>query len=143
MLAVSLHVNLRGWMCLYLHTCCTQNAPSLPTSFQAVSENLALKQGIFRSLSEELSPKTILATNTSSISITKIAASTIPQGKTAADPEGKESTSRVVGLHFFNPVPVMVRVPCCSIGSSRRLIWTTPPETRGAHCCSPNFSRHP
>ncbi|EIW53989.1 uncharacterized protein TRAVEDRAFT_31193 [Trametes versicolor FP-101664 SS1] len=74
---------------------------------EAVSENLALKQGIFRSLSAELSPKTILASNTSSISITKIAASTIPEGKTASDPEGQESTSRVVGLHFFNPVPVM------------------------------------
>ena len=80
---------------------------------QAVSENLAIKQGIFRTLSAELSPKTILATNTSSISITKIAASTIPEGKTAADPEGKESASRVVGLHFFNPVPVMVRVLGC------------------------------
>ncbi|KAI1785292.1 3-hydroxyacyl-CoA dehydrogenase [Ganoderma leucocontextum] len=74
---------------------------------EAASENLAIKQGIFRTLSAELSPKTILATNTSSISITKIAASTIPEGKTAADPEGKESASRVVGLHFFNPVPVM------------------------------------
>ena len=71
---------------------------------------MAIKQGIFRTLSAELSPKTILATNTSSISITKIAASTIPEGKTAADPEGKESASRVVGLHFFNPVPVMVRI---------------------------------
>lgn len=75
---------------------------------KTVSENLALKQGIFRSLSAELSPKTILASNTSSISITKIAASTIPEGKTASDPEGQASTSRVVGLHFFNPVPVMV-----------------------------------
>ncbi|KAL1945263.1 hypothetical protein VTO73DRAFT_2114 [Trametes versicolor] len=74
---------------------------------EAVSENLALKQGIFRSLSAELSPKTILASNTSSISITKIAASAIPEGKTASDPEGQASTSRVVGLHFFNPVPVM------------------------------------
>ncbi|CDO72619.1 hypothetical protein BN946_scf184985.g38 [Trametes cinnabarina] len=74
---------------------------------EAVSENLALKQAIFRSLSADLSPKTILATNTSSISITKIAASTIPEGKTASDPEGQASPSRVVGLHFFNPVPVM------------------------------------
>ncbi|KAM5545016.1 hypothetical protein V8D89_001127 [Ganoderma adspersum] len=74
---------------------------------EAASENLSIKQNIFRILSAELSPKTILATNTSSISITKIAASTIPEGKTAADPEGKESASRVVGLHFFNPVPVM------------------------------------
>ncbi|KAH9856753.1 3-hydroxyacyl-CoA dehydrogenase [Lenzites betulinus] len=74
---------------------------------EAVSENLALKQGIFRTLTADLSLNTILATNTSSISITKIAAATIPEGKSASDPEGKESTSRVVGLHFFNPVPVM------------------------------------
>ncbi len=76
---------------------------------QAVAENFAVKEAIFRTLSSELSPTTILASNTSSISLTKIAASTIPQGKTANDPEGKASASRVVGLHFFNPVPVMVR----------------------------------
>ncbi|KAJ8501810.1 hypothetical protein ONZ51_g424 [Trametes cubensis] len=86
---------------------------------EAVSENLALKQGIFRSLSEELSPQTILATNTSSISITKIAASTIPEGKTASDPEGRESASRVVGLHFFNPVPVMA-IMCLEKGVATR-----------------------
>ncbi|KAI0710309.1 3-hydroxyacyl-CoA dehydrogenase [Cerioporus squamosus] len=74
---------------------------------EAVAENFAIKEAIFRTLSAELSPKTILASNTSSISLTKIAASTIPQGKTASDPEGKESAGRVVGLHFFNPVPVM------------------------------------
>nr|UOO00979.1 3-hydroxyacyl-CoA dehydrogenase [Ganoderma lucidum] len=89
---------------------------------QAASENLAIKQGIFRTLSAELSPKTILATNTSSISITKIAASTIPEGKTAADPEGKESASRVVGLHFFNPVPVMSSATDPSFIASQKLV---------------------
>ncbi|KAI0667099.1 3-hydroxyacyl-CoA dehydrogenase [Trametes maxima] len=84
-----------------------QNLREVDMVVEAVSENLAVKQGIFRSLSAELSPKTILATNTSSISITKIAASTVPEGKSASDPEGQESASRVVGLHFFNPVPVM------------------------------------
>ncbi|OBZ69845.1 putative 3-hydroxybutyryl-CoA dehydrogenase [Grifola frondosa] len=81
---------------------------------EAVSENLSLKQTIFRSLSTELSPSTILASNTSSISITKIAAATIPEGKTASDAEGKQSASRVVGLHFFNPVPVMKLVELIS-----------------------------
>jgi 3-hydroxybutyryl-CoA dehydrogenase len=75
---------------------------------QAVSEKLSLKEKIFAELTTELSPEAILATNTSSISITKIAAAAIPQGTTAASEEGKASTGRVVGLHFFNPVPVMV-----------------------------------
>jgi 3-hydroxybutyryl-CoA dehydrogenase len=76
-----------------------------------VSENLSLKEKIFAELTAELSPEAILATNTSSISITKIAAAAIPQGATAASEEGKASTGRVVGLHFFNPVPVMVCYP--------------------------------
>ncbi|KAJ3551619.1 hypothetical protein NM688_g4601 [Phlebia brevispora] len=74
---------------------------------EAVSENLELKKAIFRNLSAELNPSAILATNTSSISITKIASSTIPDGQTAASEAGRRSASRVVGLHFFNPVPVM------------------------------------
>lgn len=81
---------------------------------EAVSENLSLKQSIFRSLSAELPPDTILATNTSSISITKIAAATIPEGETAASEKGKQSAGRVVGLHFFNPVPVMKLVELIS-----------------------------
>ncbi|KZT72449.1 hypothetical protein DAEQUDRAFT_705606 [Daedalea quercina L-15889] len=81
---------------------------------EAVSENLSLKQSIFRNLSAELSPSAILASNTSSISITKIAASTIPEGSSAADEAGKKSASRVVGLHFFNPVPVMKLVELIS-----------------------------
>ncbi|KIY62069.1 hypothetical protein CYLTODRAFT_427180 [Cylindrobasidium torrendii FP15055 ss-10] len=74
---------------------------------EAVSENLALKQAIFSSFAKELSPSAILASNTSSISITKIAAATIPKGVSAASEEGKATAARVVGLHFFNPVPVM------------------------------------
>jgi 3-hydroxybutyryl-CoA dehydrogenase len=91
-----------------------------------VSESLPLKETIFRNLAAELPPTTILASNTSSISITKIAAATIPEGQSASSKEGQRSTGRVVGmfrkscallspdhgligLHFFNPVPVMVR----------------------------------
>ncbi|KAA1470528.1 hypothetical protein DENSPDRAFT_928919 [Dentipellis sp. KUC8613] len=81
---------------------------------EAVSENLSLKQSIFKSLSRELKPSSILATNTSSISITKIAAATIPEGETSASELGKASASRVVGLHFFNPVPVMKLVEIIS-----------------------------
>lgn len=69
---------------------------------QAVSENLSLKQTIFRELSSEVSPSAILASNTSSISITKIAASTIPEGSSAADEAGKRSASRVVGKVALN-----------------------------------------
>ncbi|KAJ1896237.1 hypothetical protein LPJ66_004114 [Kickxella alabastrina] len=61
---------------------------------EAVSENVQLKRKIFRELSEKLPQETILATNTSSISITKIASA-------ARWPEN------VVGMHFMNPVPVM------------------------------------
>lgn len=61
---------------------------------EAVSENYDLKAKIFQQLSEKTSPNAILATNTSSISITKIAANV------------KEPT-RVIGMHFMNPVPVM------------------------------------
>ncbi|KAJ2725276.1 hypothetical protein GGI07_001409 [Coemansia sp. Benny D115] len=61
---------------------------------EAVSENVDLKRKIFAELSEKLPPSTILATNTSSISITKIASA-------AKVPE------KVIGMHFMNPVPVM------------------------------------
>ncbi|KAK7472296.1 hypothetical protein VKT23_000416 [Stygiomarasmius scandens] len=81
---------------------------------EAVSENLSLKQTIFSTLAAELSPDAILASNTSSISITKIAASAIPKGASAASEEGKASAGRVVGLHFFNPVPVMKLVELIS-----------------------------
>ncbi|KIK02450.1 hypothetical protein K443DRAFT_517155 [Laccaria amethystina LaAM-08-1] len=81
---------------------------------EAVSESLPLKQSIFASFAAELKPEAILATNTSSISITKIAASAIPHGLNATSEEGKKSASRVVGLHFFNPVPVMKLVELIS-----------------------------
>lgn len=81
---------------------------------EAVSESLPLKQAIFGRLAADLSPSTILASNTSSISITKIAAATIPEGQSASSKEGLKSPSRVVGLHFFNPVPVMKLVELIS-----------------------------
>jgi len=67
------------------------------SGLQAVSESLLLKQTIFRSFAAELNPDAILATNTSSISITKIAASAIPEGVSSASEEGKKSAGRVVG----------------------------------------------
>jgi 3-hydroxybutyryl-CoA dehydrogenase len=61
---------------------------------EAVVENLAIKQDVFRRLDQLTRPGTILATNTSSISITKIGAAT-------------KRADRVIGMHFMNPVPVM------------------------------------
>ena len=61
---------------------------------EAATENLELKLVIFRQLDEVCGPEVILASNTSSISITKIAGST-------GRPE------LVIGMHFMNPVPLM------------------------------------
>lgn len=61
---------------------------------EAATENVDLKLNIFRQLNEYCSHNTILATNTSSISITQIAA-------VVTHPE------RVIGMHFMNPVPIM------------------------------------
>lgn len=61
---------------------------------EAATENTSLKLQIFQELDLHAQPAAILATNTSSISITKIAAATKRPGK-------------VIGMHFMNPVPVM------------------------------------
>ncbi|WP_153796141.1 3-hydroxyacyl-CoA dehydrogenase family protein [Foetidibacter luteolus] len=61
---------------------------------EAATENTELKLNIFRQLDKAAPPHALLATNTSSISITKIAAATSRPGK-------------VIGMHFMNPVPVM------------------------------------
>lgn len=61
---------------------------------EAATENTELKLKIFKQLDEVTKPETILASNTSSISITQIAAATTRQDK-------------VIGMHFMNPVPIM------------------------------------
>lgn len=61
---------------------------------EAATENIDLKLKIFAQLEEACKPHTILATNTSSISITKIASVT-------------KRADKVIGMHFMNPVPVM------------------------------------
>ncbi len=75
---------------------------------QAVSENLSLKQKIFQQFAAELSPEAILASNTSSISITKIAASTIPEGVSAASEAGKKTAGRVVGSSSLPPTVIFL-----------------------------------
>jgi 3-hydroxybutyryl-CoA dehydrogenase len=61
---------------------------------EAIVENLDIKRELFRELEAVVSERCILASNTSSLSITAIAA-------------GCERPERVVGFHFFNPVPLM------------------------------------
>jgi 3-hydroxybutyryl-CoA dehydrogenase len=61
---------------------------------EAVTENTELKKKIFKQLSDIVRPDAILATNTSSISVTELAT-------VVSNPE------RMVGMHFFNPVPIM------------------------------------
>lgn len=61
---------------------------------EAATENMELKKKIFAGLDSVAKPEAILATNTSSLSITEIAAAT-------------NRPDRVIGMHFFNPVPVM------------------------------------
>jgi 3-hydroxybutyryl-CoA dehydrogenase len=61
---------------------------------EAVTENLEVKGNVFRSLDELAPPDAILASNTSSISITKLGAVT-------------SRPDKVIGMHFMNPVPVM------------------------------------
>jgi 3-hydroxybutyryl-CoA dehydrogenase len=61
---------------------------------EAVTEDFEVKAGVFRSLDPICPPEVVFASNTSSISITRLAAQT-------------QRPARFVGLHFFNPVPVM------------------------------------
>ena len=61
---------------------------------EAASENESVKVDILREVSAILSPETIIASNTSSISITRLAAST-------------DRPEKFIGMHFMNPVPVM------------------------------------
>ena len=61
---------------------------------EAASENKDLKISLFEKIDNKCSPKTIIASNTSSISITKLAEST-------------KRMDKVIGMHFMNPVPIM------------------------------------
>ncbi|MFA6022171.1 MAG: 3-hydroxyacyl-CoA dehydrogenase NAD-binding domain-containing protein, partial [Rhodospirillales bacterium] len=61
---------------------------------EAASENETVKRAIFAQLCPVLKPEAIIASNTSSLSITRLAAST-------------DRPARFVGMHFMNPVPVM------------------------------------
>jgi 3-hydroxybutyryl-CoA dehydrogenase len=66
----------------------------VPLAVEAVFEELAVKQQVFRALDDVLGPDAVLATNTSALPITQLAAVT-------------SRPSQVVGTHFFSPVPLM------------------------------------
>ena len=68
---------------------------------EVIVESLAAKQALLRDLEAVVSPQAVLASNTSSISITAIA-------------NGLQHPQRVVGMHFFNPVPLMKLVEVVS-----------------------------
>ena len=61
---------------------------------EAATEDMEAKKALFKELDELCKPETILATNTSALSITEIAAAT-------------NRPDRIIGMHFFNPVPAM------------------------------------
>jgi len=81
---------------------------------EAVSENLTEKALVFKALSPFVSASTIIASNTSSLSITQLAACT-------------PYPANVVGLHFFNPAPVMklAEVIVGMVSSDDAVEWTT------------------
>ncbi|WP_424494350.1 3-hydroxyacyl-CoA dehydrogenase family protein [Salinimicrobium sp. GXAS 041] len=75
-------------------TSISEGAKNVDLVVEAATENVDLKLSIFKELDEVCSEDTVLASNTSSISITKIASA-------VSNPQ------RVIGMHFMNPVPVM------------------------------------
>lgn len=79
---------------LSYHTCIAE-AVDADWAVEAVLEELALKKSVFAEMKQIFRPDVVLATNTSSISITAL-------GESVGD-----GAPRVIGMHFFNPVPVM------------------------------------
>jgi 3-hydroxybutyryl-CoA dehydrogenase len=75
-------------------TVISEGVKNMDLVIEAATENAVLKAKIFKELDEVCDEKTILATNTSSISITQIAAIT-------------NRPDKVIGMHFMNPVPIM------------------------------------
>jgi 3-hydroxybutyryl-CoA dehydrogenase len=78
-----------------------QQAAGARIAIEAIVEDLATKRALFRDLEALLADDAILATNTSSISVTAIA-------------NGLKHPGRLVGMHFFNPVPLMKLVEVIS-----------------------------
>ncbi len=93
-------------------------------AIEAIVENLDAKRELFRELERHLAPEAVIATNTSSLSVTAIAA-------------GCGRPERVAGLHFFNPPPLMKLVEV--IGGLR----TDPAVVEGLIGFSRRIGKHP
>ncbi len=87
-----------------------KNAAGSDLVIEAVFENFEVKKEIFTKLDEVCGPDTIFASNTSSISLTKIAGTT-------------KRADKVIGMHFMNPVPIMklVEIICGQATSDETL----------------------
>jgi 3-hydroxybutyryl-CoA dehydrogenase len=80
---------------------------------EAIVENLEIKRKLFSELENYVSPETILASNTSSLSIASIAASC-------------QKPERIIGIHFFNPAPLMQLVEVIpAVQTSEEVLKTT------------------
>lgn len=79
---------------IIIHTDMATAVKGMDLVVEAATENIQVKLNIFKELDELCDEKTILGTNTSSISITKIGAAT-------------KRPDKVIGMHFMNPVPIM------------------------------------
>jgi 3-hydroxybutyryl-CoA dehydrogenase len=95
----------------YVHTLAELSHSDLV--IEAIIENLEIKRKLFSELENYVSPETILASNTSSLSIASIAASC-------------QKPERVIGIHFFNPAPLMQLVEVIpAVQTSEEVLKTT------------------
>lgn len=91
---------------------------------EAIAEELPIKQEIFRELDRSVKPGAILATTTSSLPIVDLASST-------------DRPDKVIGLHFFNPAPVMKLVEIV------RTVATSPEAEKSATAWAHEIGKHP
>jgi 3-hydroxybutyryl-CoA dehydrogenase len=101
-----------------------EDARDVQLAVEAVSERIDVKRKVFAALDAQCPPATILATNTSSISITEIAAAT-------------KRADRVIGMHFMNPVPLMKLVELI------RGQETSDETMRAIHACTESLDKTP
>lgn len=92
--SITEEIKLQTLQNIQTFTTLKEGASNSDLVIEAASENFNIKEKIFRELDDICAPHCILSSNTSSISITKIAACT-------------KRPDKVIGMHFMNPVPVM------------------------------------
>jgi 3-hydroxybutyryl-CoA dehydrogenase len=89
---------------------------------EAIAENLEIKQQVFQYLEKIVAPDCILATNTSSLSITELA-------------RVLDRPDRFVGMHFFNPAPIMELIEIVSgLATDSQVVATVAATASGAVC---------